>query len=246
MLPASARMALGSPAAHAWRHRLTLARPRGRRAALLVAVLVGLILVGWGAGELIRSLHAADLRAVRDVATHRGPVDTAIARVLSRVGSSLVIGPLVLVGCAVAYRVAGAAPAAFIAVSTAGAVAIFNLDKLLVARPRPPVDHLEAASHSSFPSGHATLSAAFYVALVIVFASRSRARARTAAVLSAAVLLVAGIAASRVYLGVHYPTDVGAGLLLGAAWTVVAARSFRISAAGPRARPAQAARESTP
>jgi undecaprenyl-diphosphatase len=258
-------MASSPPTDPAPPRRLTSALPDGRRAVLLVAVLAGLILAGWGAGELIGSLHTADLTAVRDVAGDRTPAATAIAHVLSRLGSSLIIVPVALVCCAVLYRLAGPASALFLAVSTAGATVIFNLDKLLVGRPRPPVRHLEVVAHSSFPSGHATLSAAFYLALVIAFASLSRSRARAAAGLAVAVVLVAGISASRVYLGVHYPSDVAAGVLLATAWTAAVARCVlprpgAISRGGAIAPPdpprqvvaprgpdrAQAARESSP
>jgi undecaprenyl-diphosphatase len=218
-----------SPAAPVWYRQLRPALPRGRRAAGLLAALIGLMLVGWIAGELMRSLHATDLQVVRDVASQRTPAETAIAHVLSRLGSSLLIGPLALAGCIALYRKAGPASALYLAASTAGAVVIFNVDKLLVSRPRPPVVHLEAAAHSSFPSGHATLSAAFYVALVTVLASRWRSRPRAVAVLTVTVLLVAAIAASRVYLGVHYPTDVAAGGLLGGAWATAVAISLRIA-----------------
>jgi membrane-associated phospholipid phosphatase len=222
-------MALRSPAAHVWYRQLRPALPRGRRAAGLLAALTGLMLAGWLAGEVIRSWHATDLQVVRDVAAQRSPTETAIAHVLSRLGSSLLIGPLALACCIALYRKAGPAGALYVAASTAGAVVIFNVDKLLVGRPRPPVAHLEAAMHSSFPSGHATLSAAFYVALVTVVASRWESRPRAVGLLTAAVLLVAGIAASRVYLGVHYPTDVAAGVLLGGAWSAAVAISLRIT-----------------
>jgi membrane-associated phospholipid phosphatase len=67
-----------------------------------------------------------------------------------------------------------------------------------------------------------------------VLASRWGSRPRVAGGLLAAVLLVAGIAASRVYLGVHYPTDVAAGVLLGGAWTAAVAGSLRIARPGAR------------
>lgn len=224
-----------SPTAPARSRPPTPALPRGRRAAGLVAALTVLVLAGWGIGELVRSLDAADLEAVRDVAAQRTPAETTVAHVLSRLGSSLVIGPLAVVCCAALYRLAGPARALYLAVSTAGAVVIFNVDKLLTGRPRPPVAHLEAATHSSFPSGHATTSAAFYLALVIVVASIGGARLRVAVTAAAAVLLVIGIAASRVYLGVHYPTDVAAGLVLGTAWTLATAASLvPASGRGPR------------
>jgi undecaprenyl-diphosphatase len=84
---------------------------------------------------------------------------------------------------------------------------------------------------SSFPSGHATQSAAFYgsglLALMILLRGPGRLRELARAVAAAALaLLVCGVGFSRVYLGVHYPTDVACGLLLGALWAGLVRREL--------------------
>jgi undecaprenyl-diphosphatase len=74
---------------------------------------------------------------------------------------------------------------------------------------------------SSFPSGHSMLSAAVYLTLGLV-ASRFVPRRRLKALLLTSAILVTGaVGASRVYLGVHWPTDVLAGWAVGAAWALV-------------------------
>ena len=74
----------------------------------------------------------------------------------------------------------------------------------------------------AFPSGHATTAAAFYLALLIAFvALRPRRRTVLLAAGTVACVLVIGVAISRVYLGVHYPSDVVAGLLLGSVWSLL-------------------------
>jgi undecaprenyl-diphosphatase len=101
------------------------------------------------------------------------------------------------------------------------------LVKLLVSRPRPPVVHLQAVSGSSFPSGHATQASAFWISLVLALQATRVAPLFTRVAAGLALALVLAVAFSRVYLGVHYPADVVAGVLLGTGWAVFVARSMR-------------------
>ena len=188
--------------------------------ALLVA-LVALLLLGWGLGEVSRSVaRAADLNLVDELARHRTRLLTPIAHGLSWAGSSFVIAVWTVVFFVVLYQ-RRRVDALTVALSSAGAAVIFYLDKLLVGRPRPPVQHLEAVGGGSFPSGHGTLSTAFYLAVMIAFLAGKPRRAAVVAAAVATELLVVGIAVSRVYLGVHYPSDVAGGVLLGGMWTAV-------------------------
>ena len=90
-------------------------------------------------------------------------------------------------------------------------------------RPRPDlVPHGSYVYSSSFPSGHSTLSAAVYLTLAVLISSLEPNRATKRTVFTLAGLLVVGIGFSRVYLGVHWPTDVLAGWSLGGAWALIA------------------------
>jgi undecaprenyl-diphosphatase len=103
-----------------------------------------------------------------------------------------------------------------------GETATFMATTLFIDRPRPAVPHLdEAPPTSSFPSGHTAAAICFYgsVAAVVIWHSRRRWITVAAVIGCAAVPLT--IAASRVYRGMHYPTDVLAGMLLGAIWLTV-------------------------
>jgi membrane-associated phospholipid phosphatase len=206
---------------------------------LLIALLV-LVLIGWGLGILCRSLLTTiDLRAVRAVASERTPAQTTVAHVLSWIGSGYVIFPLTLVCCAILYLAGQSRPSLAVGLSTLGAVVIANLDKLLVGRPRPPVHHLEKVTSYSFPSGHSTHSAAFVTAVLLALLSAQCPGRLKAAAAATGFLLVLGVAASRVYLGVHYPSDVIAGVALGTACAIVAghyvARPITRSTREPRA-----------
>jgi undecaprenyl-diphosphatase len=95
--------------------------------------------------------------------------------------------------------------------------------KLAVGRPRPTlVPHLMEAGGNSFPSGHSFNSAVVYIAIALAFAAMSPRRSVRWTVIACAIVLTWLIAVSRVWLGVHYPSDVLAGWLGGASWAFLA------------------------
>ncbi|OFX01260.1 MAG: hypothetical protein A3E78_17265 [Alphaproteobacteria bacterium RIFCSPHIGHO2_12_FULL_63_12] len=103
-----------------------------------------------------------------------------------------------------------------------GETILSGLLKDLFDRPRPSiVPHLVKASSNSFPSGHATSAAAIYLTLAVLIARDINERIVRNYVFFVAVTLALLVGASRVYLGVHYPTDVIGGLGFGAAWAAI-------------------------
>jgi membrane-associated phospholipid phosphatase len=202
-----------------------MTQTRSSQAATLAALLVAFILVGWGIGALVTSaMTPADLDLVRDIASDRTAAATVVAQFFSWIGSGFVIFPLALACCVTLYRRHRRASALAVALSTVGAQIIIDLDKLLVGRHRPPLHHLARVTGHSFPSGHTGQTAALCAVLVIEGFLQWGSRPRQFAALAAGGLLVASVAFSRVYLGVHYPSDVIAGAVLGACWSLVASR----------------------
>ena len=106
--------------------------------------------------------------------------------------------------------------------SVAGGLVVSTLLKLVFDRPRPDlVPHAAYVYTSSFPSGHSMMSAATYLTLGALLARVQPRRAVKAYLMIIAALLTIGVGVSRVYLGVHWPTDVLAGWALGATWALL-------------------------
>ena len=114
------------------------------------------------------------------------------------------------------------AAALLVLVSVGGGAALSNLLKLAIARPRPDlVAHLIEVNTTSFPSGHATLAAVTYLTLGALLSRLEGRRHAKIYVLTVAVALTFLIGVSRIYLGVHWPTDVLAGWCVGSAWAML-------------------------
>ena len=110
--------------------------------------------------------------------------------------------------------------AVLLVVSTAGSIVLTTVLKAVFGRARPELfDAGYQASFYSFPSGHATVAVGFYGMLTVILAYRLGGRALWAMALSG-VLVVLLIGFSRLYLGVHYPTDILAGYLAALLWLV--------------------------
>ncbi|MHB2169429.1 phosphatase PAP2 family protein [Alsobacter sp. R-9] len=200
----------------------------GPVSALLVAA-AGLFAFLRIAGEVREGeTHAFDeaiLRALRSPLDSADPIGPwwleSMMRDLTALGGTTVLTIMTLV--VVAYlALAGKRGAAWlVVVSIGGGALLSSLLKLGFDRPRPDlVAHLVDVRSLSFPSGHAMLSAVTYLTLGVLVARVSPRRRIKVYVVAVAVLLTLAIGASRVYLGVHWPTDVLAGWSIGATWAM--------------------------
>ena len=114
------------------------------------------------------------------------------------------------------------AEAAWLAGSIIGASVLNAVFKLSLNRPRPElVTHLAKVSNASFPSGHAMISAAIYLTVGAMLAETQRRVSAKAYLMGLAGVLVLLIGASRIYLGVHWPSDVMAGWCFGSVWALL-------------------------
>ncbi len=173
--------------------------------------------------------HAIDrailmaLRAPGDPATPIGPPWLQYAMTdITALGGFTVL-TLLTVGAAICRAVLKDHVTALIILIAVGSGALLsNLLKLLFDRARPDlVEHLTHATSSSFPSGHATQAAVAFLTLGALMARSQPDRRLKTLILSGAILLTILVGISRIYLGVHWPTDVLAGWCLGATWAAL-------------------------
>lgn len=165
------------------------------------------------------------LRSLREPADPADPVGPRwleeAARDVTALGGFAVLSLLVAV--VVGYLLLGRQypAAALVLASALGGLLVSHLLKGFYDRPRPAlVPHLARVSTPSFPSGHAMLSAAVYLTLGALLARLVGGWAKLYLV-AVAVVLTLLVGVSRVYLGVHYPTDVVAGWSAGSAWAIL-------------------------
>lgn len=183
---------------------------------LLLGVLLPLVLIAELTEDIFRDGGFAwDTAVLEWYRAHRTPTLTSLALALGVIGGVRVLPFIALVIALLLARAGGRIHAWYLAFALSGAALLNVLAKLIFQRPRP--DELGAVlieSGFSFPSGHAMSNAAFGIALGLIF-WRSRAGWPVAVL---GVFWGVLLAASRNYLGVHYPTDVIVGFLSAAAW----------------------------
>jgi len=200
---------------------------------------------------------AVDVGPARWAARHATTASTDILRALTFLGSTVAALILLTVVGALEYRrLPNRVIPAFLAAVEGGQLLLHNLVKVLVGRARPGYDQLVGASGLSFPSGHATNAAATFAAVVLLLGRR---RNRNTCVVQAGMAAgtTALVSSTRVLLGVHWVTDVLAGVALGWGWAalcsiVLGSRLLRFAAprrvrAGPGATtPSPPGEESAP
>jgi undecaprenyl-diphosphatase len=141
---------------------------------------------------------------------------------LTGLGSISILAVIVLLIAGLFVGVGKRPEALLLMASAGGGVALSSVLKLVFDRPRPDLAlHAVEVVNSSFPSGHAMLSAVVFLTLGVLCAKFTSQRRLKVYALGAGVFLTVLVGLTRIYLGVHYPTDVLAGWCGGAAWASV-------------------------
>jgi undecaprenyl-diphosphatase len=199
---------------------------------LLMAVVCGV----WAFGAILSEVLEGDtagfdravllaMRTPGDLAQPIGPPQVQeFMRDVSGLGGVGVLGLLTLASVVFLAVQRLYQSALFVVVSVGLGTIISAVFKMIVARPRPDlVPHGAFVDTASFPSGHSMMSAVVYLTLAVMLAQTQTRLGVRLYMLSVATLLTLGVGVARVYLGVHWPTDVMAGWALGAAWAILCA-----------------------
>lgn len=193
----------------------------------MLGIFIGLVAVWSLLGIGIKAWNPPfDAAAMQSIASHPNATLTSIAHVVSDAGSFALLGPL-SIAFVLLRRWKRPADDLSLVVIAAGCAALPSVIKLIVDRPRPMFGAANHLVTLSFPSEHATQAAGIYLTIAIML-SKGLARGWREAVIVIAIAIALAVAWARVYLGVHYPTDVAAGLLLGWSWALLVFRFARL------------------
>ncbi len=212
---------------------MTNLKPRQPELLPLIALIVvagGIWIFGGLAGEVkegeTRRFDERVLLSLRNPADHSDPLGPAwveeTERDFTALGGVAVMGLLTLGVCGFLFMDGKNRAAVLVLIAVGGGLLWSSALKHGFERPRPElVPHGSYVYTSSFPSGHSTMAAATYLTLGALLARVQRRRRVKAFLLGFAVLITLLVGVSRVYLGVHWPTDVLAGWTLGGIWALI-------------------------
>ncbi len=197
-------------------------------AVCFTAIFLAALFVGWifSSIDSDRGFARWDQSVADWGPDHASSQTVSAMKVITLLGSSYVVFIImVVIGAIDWFRRRNATSLWFLLTVGVGVSVVYNGLKWSIMRDRPPVEHLVGASGSSFPSGHSAMAAACWMAIALVTGRWLPQRIRPW--LAIVAVGIAGlVAASRALLGVHWLTDVIAGVMVGWTWFLVIAVIF--------------------
>ncbi|MEO6050825.1 MAG: phosphatase PAP2 family protein [Pyrinomonadaceae bacterium] len=186
----------------------------------MVAAISAIFLFAWLGEEILEGDTLAFDNAVRQsIHSFSNGWLTTLMQAVTFCGSTIFLSIIAVAAVALFLRNGHKHSAALFAVTMAGAVILNFILKISFVRERPlPYFETALPASHSFPSGHALYALCFYGSLAWIYAAREHKWVRQAAVWTLAASLIVLIGLSRIYLGVHYPSDVLAGYAAAFVW----------------------------
>jgi membrane-associated phospholipid phosphatase len=171
---------------------------------------------------------ALDHAVLAWMVNHRSPSLTSLAIAVTNAGSPVATGVIAVIAAAVLWRRSSSPRPAILILATLGAAgAISTVSKMIVGAHRPAQSvQLITETDAAFPSGHVTGTLALLGALTVVISQHS-ARTAHGVLIALTATATTVVALTRLYLGVHWLSDIVGGLLLGAAAAVIAQCAYR-------------------
>ena len=194
---------------------------RGHARLLVLAAIAAALFCALALGVETNRVAGFDEAVRMEVHSLASPFLTRVAETVTWLGTLGVLALFGVVAVAVLLHAGRLDGAAMLTVTIVGSVALENGLKFSFQRVRPPPFFGSEPLTYSFPSGHALFSLCFYCGLAAAATHSVQSCAVKTAIWVAAVLLVLAIGGTRVYLGVHYPSDVLGGYLVAIAWIAI-------------------------
>lgn len=240
-------------AVYAQDRRLVVSTVLGLGIVALCGALIAQLMSEVGEAD---DLNRFDRRVLDAVVEHRTPWWNGVARTVTHLGDPWVVTVVVAVVAIVLSMRRRVRLAVFVVLASGGAAVVSSVTKQVFDRQRPPTSlWLTTAWGPSFPSGHATQSIACWGAIAVVVCVLVRSGAARAAIVAAAACLAVVVGASRVYLAVHWASDVICGwaisllwltALLLAGWATPRARGIWLGARAPVSPPGRSHQPGSP
>jgi membrane-associated phospholipid phosphatase len=197
----------------------------GLLAAVIVTVLFGVLATEVREGE---TQHFDDALRMT-VYGVSSPHATAVLHAITQLGSPLFLLPMTIVFALTFLHLRRIRGAILLTVTMLGVTVLNQILKAVFQRPRPlPFFGLTMPASYSFPSGHSLAAFCFYGALAALVTARLRSQFWSALVWAAAVVIIVAVGFSRLYLGVHYPSDIVGGYATGFVWVLTVASADRM------------------
>jgi undecaprenyl-diphosphatase len=199
---------------------------------LLIAFFISIVsLLGFTTMAILVSRHtitAFDRNVISYIQGYETSILTNIMKIFSAIGETQPVVVISILSIFFLYKVLKHRSELILFISVmVGANLIYSTLKQLFHRARPDLHRLAEASNYSFPSGHATMAFALYGVLTFLLWRHIPTRIGRAIVIIFSAIMIIAIGISRIYLGVHYPSDIIAGYFISAFWLTFAIGFFQ-------------------